>query len=351
MIRATLLAAAVAAAMPTLAAAPPPSPPVASQAPRPTAAEARAFLGQVEVDLKRLLVRQQTAAWIQATYITDDTEANAAAMNEDLLAYLSSATRAAARFAEVEADPDTRRMLHLLVVGQTLPAPSDPARRTELATINSRLEGIYGKGKWCGADGKKACRDLGQLEEVLKKSRRWDELVDAWAGWHTISREMRPLFTRLVTLGNEGVRELGVADLGELWRAGYDMTPAEFEADTDRLWGEVKPLYDQLHCYVRAALQKRYGKERVRDGQPIPAQLLGNMWAQEWGNLYPDLVPYPGQPGLSRRRAGARCGWSSWERPSSPRWGSSRCRRASGSAPSSSSRATARWSATPAPGT
>jgi peptidyl-dipeptidase A len=298
MIRATLLAAAVAAAMPTLAAAPPPSPPVASQAPRPTAAEARAFLGQVEVDLKRLLVRQQTAAWIQATYITDDTERNAAAMDEDLLAYLATATKAAARFDGVEVDADTRRALLLLKVGQTLPAPTDPARRAELAALAVKLEGMYGKGKWCGADGKGKCRDLGDLEATLKKSRRWDELLEAWAGWHTVGREMRPLYARLVELGNEGAREIGEKDMGDLWRSGYDMAPAEFEADTDRLWDEVRPFYEQLHCYVRAELQKRYGKDRVKDGQPIPAHLLGNMWAQQWDNLYPDLVPYRGEPSL-----------------------------------------------------
>jgi peptidyl-dipeptidase A len=294
MTNALLLAAALAAApaAPSLAQAP------AAVPARPTAAEAKAFVDGVNAELKRLSVRASTAQWIQATYITDDTERNAAAMNEDLMAYLSRASAEAARFDGAGADPDTARMLLLLKVGQTLPAPSDPARRGELATIASKLEGIYGKGKWCGADGKRPCRDLGQLEDVLKKSRRWDELLDAWAGWHSIAREMRPLYARLVELGNEGARELGMKDLGQLWRAGYDMTPEAFEADTDRLWAEVKPFYDQLHCYVRAELQRRYGKARVPDHQPIPAHLLGNMWAQSWENLAPELEPYRGQAPL-----------------------------------------------------
>ncbi len=294
MITSLLLAAALAAApAPSALASAPPAAPA-----RPTAAEAKAFVAATDAELKRLFVRQSTAAWIQATYITDDTERNAAAMNEDLLAFLAASTVQAARFDGVDADPDTRRALLLLKVNQTLPAPADPARRAELATLASRLEGIYGKGKWCGADGKAPCRDLGALEATLKKSRRWDELTEAWAGWHTISREMRPLYARMVELGNEGSREIGVKDLGDLWRSAYDMTPAQFEADTERLWGEVRPFYEQLHCYVRAELQKRYGKERVKDGQPIPAQLLGNMWAQSWDNLYPDLVPYRNQPPL-----------------------------------------------------
>jgi peptidyl-dipeptidase A len=279
-----LLAAALAAGPDTLS----------SSLPRPDAAEARAFERSVSEGLRRLSIRQSTAAWIQSTYITDDTERNAAAMSEDLMAYLSAATLKAARFDGAELDPDVKRMLLLLKVGQTLPAPVDPARRSELATIATRLEGTYGKGKWCGTDQKRPCRDLPQLEEVMAHSRSYDELLDAWTGWHSIAREMRPLYARLVELGNEGARDIGMKDMGALWRAGYDMPPEDFEADTDRLWAEVKPFYDELHCYVRARLQERYGKVRVKDGQPIPAHLLGNMWAQTWDNLYPDLKPYRG---------------------------------------------------------
>jgi peptidyl-dipeptidase A len=60
----------------------------------------------------------------------------------------------------------------------------------------------------------------------------------------------------------------------------------------------VKPLYAELHCYVRSRLQQVYGKDRVPDGKPIPAQLLGNMWAQEWGNIYDLVEPFKGQPSL-----------------------------------------------------
>ena len=301
MLLASLLAALVTAVAPAAAASAGSATSVASSAPAaaqqtpPTAADVKAFLDGADAELRRLYVRQSRAAWIQATDITDDTEANAAALNEDLLAYLSAASKSAARLDAAATDAGDRRKLLLLRVGQTLPAPSDPARRAELASINSRLEGIYGKGKWCGADGKGKCRDIGELSETIRKSRKWEELTEAWAGWHTISREMKPLYGRLVELGNEGSRELGFADLGELWRAGYDMSPAELRAETDRLWAEVAPFYQQLHCYARAQLQRRYGKARVPDHAPIPAHLLGNMWAQEWGGLAKELAPYPGQ--------------------------------------------------------
>ncbi len=286
---------------PAPAASAPRAPPAAPA--KPTPAEAKAFVDRVNGDLKRLFTRSQTADWIKSTYITEDTERNSAAASEDVMAYLSQAIRESVRFDGVDADPATARGLYLLRFASMLPAPSDPARRAELAGIAARLEGIYGKGKWCGpvrgagkaqAGAKPPCRDLQDLEEILAKNRDWDAQLDAWTGWHSISREMRPMYERLVALGNEGAREIGFRDLGELWRGGYDMPAPEFEAEVDRLWGEVKPLYDQLHCYVRGRLQKLYGKERVPDGKPIPAHLLGNMWAQDWSNLYRTVEPYPG---------------------------------------------------------
>ncbi|MFN7133430.1 MAG: M2 family metallopeptidase, partial [Myxococcales bacterium] len=263
-----------------------------------TAEEARAFARRVNEDLKKLWTRASTAEWIKSTYITDDTEQNAAWANEEVMAYLSKTIKEATRFDGLELDGDTARTLRLLKLASPLPAPSDPARREELARIASRLEGLYGKGKWCGKDGKGKCRDLEELTEVMRKSQNYDELLDAWVGWRTISPPMRPLYGRLVELSNEGAQEIAFKDLGVLWRSGYDMPPEAFEAETDRLWNQVKPLYDDLHCYVRAQLAKKYGANRVPLDKPIPAHLLGNMWAQEWMNVYPLVEPYKGQSSL-----------------------------------------------------
>ncbi len=269
---------------------------LASAAPKPTAEEAKAFVARVNADLKKLYVAQSTAEWIKATYITDDTERAAASANEEMMAYVTPAIKQAIRFVGLKLDPETERMLYLIrMAAAPLPGPSDAKKRAELATLADKLEGIYGKGKYC-KNGK--CRDLQELENVLRKSRNYDELLDAWSGWHSIARPMRPMYERLVELGNQGAHDVGFANLGELWRAGYDMSPAEFEADTDRLWLEVKPLYDDLHCYVRKKLAEKYGKDKVPEHGAIPAHLLGNMWAQEWANIYPLVEPYPGESSL-----------------------------------------------------
>ena len=244
----------------------------------------RQFVAKVKEDLKRLMVESSTADWIKNTYITDDTERNAASANERLLAYSSEAAKTATKFKDLPLDPDTSRMLYLLRIAS--PVIEDPARRLEMTSLAARLEGHYGAAK--DAQG----RDLEDLSKIVERSRDYDELLDAWRSWHDTARPQRQRYERFVQLQNEGARGAGFANMGDMWRAAYDMPAEQFERETDRLWQQVKPLYDDLHCYVRAQLQKAYGKDKVPDGKPIPAHLLGNMWAQEWANVYPLVEPY-----------------------------------------------------------
>jgi peptidyl-dipeptidase A len=274
--------------------------------PAATPAEAQAFVKKVDADLRKLWVRQATAQWIKSTYITPDTEKNEAAMNEDVMAYVTQANKDAARFKGLKLDPETERMLYLLRMSTPLPAPSNADKRTELANTAAKLEGMYGAGKSCATDkaGKEVCRDLQDLSAVLarvadkKKPATYDEMLEAWGAWHATAKDMRPYYEKLVGISNEGAREFGATDLGDLWRSAYDMPPADFEKETDRLWNQVKPLYDDLHCYVRGRLSKKFGADKVAANGPIPAHVLGNMWAQEWANVYPLVEPYAGQASL-----------------------------------------------------
>src|SRR3954468_2466252 len=169
----------------------------------PTPQEAKAFTIKVEGDLRRLWPRAATAEWIKNTYITDDTERNEAAMAEEVMAFLANAIKESTRYKDLKGmDRDTERKLHLLRIAATVPAPSDPEKRAELAGIAAKLNGLYGKGKWCGKPGSGAkCRDLEELSDVMGDPKStYDQLLEAWVGWHTISREMRPLYEREVVL-------------------------------------------------------------------------------------------------------------------------------------------------------
>jgi peptidyl-dipeptidase A len=307
---------------PAPAPAPAPTPALASAlAPPPTPALASAFIDDVESHLRTLWVARDRANWVNENFITDDTEALAAAGEEATAAYVGEAIAQSKRFDAIRAQlpPDVARKLYLLSLAQTIPSPSDPRQRAELAGIEAWMTGAYGKGQYCPAPGsplfqyalkeqgrtKSAapCLHLEALSRVLAKSRDFGELVDAWRGWHATAAPMKEKYARYVELANEGAKEIGFDDVGALWRAGYDTPSADFEADIERLWGDVKPLYDELHCYVRARLQTKYGKDKVPDHAPIPAELLGNMWAQEWNNIGDLVAPYPGEPALDVGKA------------------------------------------------
>jgi peptidyl-dipeptidase A len=64
------------------------------------------------------------------------------------------------------------------------------------------------------------------------------------------------------------------------------MPPDAFAKEEDRLWDQLRPLYESLHAYVRGQLRKKYGNDLVPAHGPIPAHLLGNIWSQEWNNVY-----------------------------------------------------------------
>jgi peptidyl-dipeptidase A len=268
--------------------------------PPPTAEEARAFVAQVNEDMLRIGKEVAAASWVQSTYITPDTQLLSARAYDRYLEYFSKAVNDSRRFDGVQMDEATARAIALLRLGVSAPAPDDPALRTELTEIAARLEATYGEGKYCAEGATEDCRNIDELSETLATSRNYDELLEAWNGWHTVGRPMRKDYERFVEISNAGARELGYEDLGAMWRSGYDMPAADFEQEVERLWGQVKPLYDQMHCYARTELAKQYGEDRVPAGKPIPAHLFGNMWAQQWNKIYPDILqPYPGASGSS----------------------------------------------------
>jgi peptidyl-dipeptidase A len=251
------------------------------------------FVERLNRELTDLGREQAAAGWAYATFINQDTEFLNAKATERGLEYFSNAVEAAKAYDKQPMSPASARTLDLLRLGVSAPAPKDAAKRAELAGITSKMEGMYGAAKYC-PKGPESCKDQEALTTVLANSRNYEELTEAWTGWHSTARPLRKEYVRFVDLANEGARELGFADLGTMWRSGYDMPPDDFTKEAARLWGQVKPLYDSLHCYVRGRLQKTYGAQRVPDGKPIPAHLLGNMWAQQWAEIYPLVEPYPG---------------------------------------------------------
>ena len=309
--RQTLLVLAVVASLAVSACKREPTPVVDGSASAATAAATRdetadQFIARVNAEMKAMYPELTAAQWLSNTYINDDSQLLAAKANEKFLSSLNHWIEQSKRFEGQQMSPETARAITLLKLGTSMPAPKDPEKLAELTRIATKMEGMYGAGSYCKVAGdSKSCRQLGELEDVLRSGRDYNDQLDAWQGWHTISQPMRQDYQRFVELVNEGAKELGYADAGEMWRAGYDMTPAELSAETDRLWGQVKPLYEQLHCYARTKLEAQYPGKGTVEGGLLPAHLLGNMWQQDWGNLWDVLAPYNEQQAGSLDISGA----------------------------------------------
>jgi len=263
-------------------------------------------MDRAEADLLALANEAARAGWVQETYITDDTEAIAAKAGERVLTRTNQLIIESRKYDKLQLPPDLVRKFKLLRLNG---APTDPKLVAELTQTAAALDGLYGKGKYCrpatdaaaaaatkdavsnSPNSGQQCLGIDEIDVLMAKSRDPKELLDLWQGWHNIAPPMRDKYARLVELSNQGAQEFGYKDTGDLWRSGYDMTPAEFSAELERTWQQLQPLYKELHAYVRYKLIQKYGAAAERPDGMIPAHLLGNMWAQEWGNIYDIAAP------------------------------------------------------------
>ena len=264
-----------------------------------SASDAKQFLGNVNETMLRLGIEAAQAGWVAQTYITDDTEALDARATQEVIEAVARYAKEAAAYNGIEVPADDRRQLDLLKLSLSMVTPADPGEATELTKIVSRLRSTYGRGKWCADPATpQTCMNIDDITKVMAESRNEQELRRVWEGWHTISPPMRNDYARFVELSNKGAKELGFADTGAMWRQKYDMPADEFTKELDRLWEQVRPLYVKLHAYVRMKLRARYGDAVPQDG-PLPAHLLGNIWAQDWGNIYTLASPGTADAGYS----------------------------------------------------
>jgi peptidyl-dipeptidase A len=261
---------------------------------RPTLQEARRFVAAAERELAVRAIPGNRAAWLADNFITDDTEALSAYFQTDFGIAVRRLATQAARFDALPMPPDLRRRFTLLKLQLAAPPPADSALAVEMTTVQVGMQGDYGKGAYCRPrrdGGGQECLQVNAITNIMAESRDPAELLDVWRGWHRVGAPMRDRFARFVELSNLGARTLGFKDAGQMWRAGYDMSPDSLTRVVEGLWAQVRPLYLSLHAYVRRRLAEKYGPGVVPANGPIPAHLLGNIWAQDWTNVYPLVAP------------------------------------------------------------
>ena len=245
------------------------------------------FLNNIEEENKNDGPVIYSASWISSNFITYDSQKVIADYGTRYTLKSLERSREASAFDDVSTSAENRRMLNILKSSFVMPPPLNKELASELSSITTSLEAMYGSGEHCYEDG--SCYDLEAFESIIDNSRDPEELLKAWQGWHEIGKPMKSMYMRMVDIGNQGSKDLGYQGLSDLWFSKYDMPADEFLNETDRVWEEVKPLYEALHCHVRAKLNEHYGDNVVPESGPLPVHLLGNMWGQSWSNIY-DLV-------------------------------------------------------------
>jgi len=256
-------------------------------------ASAETFLDNAEKAMADASLFANHAAWLGATYINSDSQyVEARAFKEFTLQTVQYAMKVK-NWDTAQLDPVTRRKLDALRAGLSFPSPNDEDLATELSEIGSKMQAMYGEGKYCRQSGE--CFNLLDMGKILSAGEDPALMKEMWLGWRKVSPPMRSLYQRQVEIANQGAQDLGFDNLSVMWRSNYDMSPDEFSVDVDRQWQKVKPLYDALHCHVRAELNEAYGDDVAPKTGKIPAHLLGNMWAQTWGNVYNKVKPDGGE--------------------------------------------------------
>ncbi|KRT82001.1 Peptidase, partial [Oryctes borbonicus] len=186
-----------------------------------------------------------------------------------------------------------REVRFLSVVGPAALPPDQLDRYNRL--INDMLA-IYNAASICAYNEPLRCglKLQPDLTNIMAKNRNWDELQHVWTEWRrNTGSKYKDTYEQLVTLSNTAAKLNNFTNTADYWNFPFESQ--NFDVDLEEAWEEVKPLYEQLHAYVRRRLRDYYGPEKINRQAPLPAHILGNMWAQSWVDIFDISQPYPGR--------------------------------------------------------
>ncbi|XP_036127494.1 angiotensin-converting enzyme 2 isoform X3 [Molossus molossus] len=282
-----------------------------------TEEKAKIFLDNFNIRAEELHHQSSLASWNYNTNITDE---NAQKMNEasnNWSAFYEEQSNQAKMYPLQEIqDLIVKRQLQILQQNQPSVLTADKSKR--LSTILNTMSTIYSTGKVCNPNNAQECLLLATgLEDIMHNSKDYNQRLWAWEGWRSqVGKQLRPLYEEYVVLKNEMARGNNYEDYGDYWRGdyetegadGYNYSRNQLIEDVERIFLEIKPLYEHLHAYVRAKLMDTYPSHISPTGC-LPAHLLGDMWGRFWTNLYPLTVPFRKKPNIDVTEAMLNQSW------------------------------------------
>uniref|UniRef100_A0A8D3AI04 Angiotensin-converting enzyme n=1 Tax=Scophthalmus maximus TaxID=52904 RepID=A0A8D3AI04_SCOMX len=274
--------------------------------------DAKKFLDEYNSTAEGVWNAYTEASW---KYNTDINEGNKQAMLEKNLEMAGHTLKFGQKARQYDStdfqDGSVKRIIKKLSDIERAALPSAQLEEViykEYNTLLSNMETKYSVAEVCRDNG--TCHPLDpDLQKIMAESRDYDELLFAWKGWRDAAgKVLRQDYKRYVELANQAAKINGHPDNGAFWRSLYE-TPT-FEEDLESLWKELEPLYQNVHAYVRRALYKKYGPKYINLKAPIPAHLLGNMWAQTWSGIMDLAMPYPHATQVDATPAMVEQGWN-----------------------------------------
>lgn len=279
--------------------------------------KAESFLNKFNQEAEDLSYQSSLASW---NYNTNITEENAQKMNEAAAkwsAFYEEQSKIAQNFSLQEIqDATIKRQLKALQ--QSGSSALSPDKNKQLNTILNTMSTIYSTGKVCNSMNPQECFLLEPgLDEIMATSTDYNRRLWAWEGWRAeVGKQLRPLYEEYVVLKNEMARANNYEDYGDYWRGdyeaegveGYNYNRNQLIEDVENTFKEIKPLYEQLHAYVRTKLMEVYPSYISPTGC-LPAHLLGDMWGRFWTNLYPLTTPFLQKPNIDVTDAMVNQSW------------------------------------------
>ncbi|NWI33356.1 ACE2 enzyme, partial [Sula dactylatra] len=286
--------------------------------PQDVTQQAQMFLEEFNRRAEDISYESSLASWNYNTNITEETARKMNEADAKWSAFYSEASRNASSFplSSIQ-DPLTRLQIQSLQdKGSSV---LKPEKYNRLNTVLNTMSTIYSTGTVCKITEPSECLVLEPgLDTIMANSTDYHERLWAWEGWRAdVGKMMRPLYEEYVELKNEVARLNSYSDYGDYWRANYEADyPEEYKYSRDQLvedvektFEQIKPLYQQLHAYVRHRLEQVYGPKLISSTGCLPAHLLGDMWGRFWTNLYALTVPYPAKPNIDVTSAMVQKKW------------------------------------------
>ncbi len=248
--------------------------------------EAQKFIDTYTDQYVKLYTASSEAQWKSNTEIVEGDSTNtvnAQKADEAMAAFTGSKENIdnARKYLEQKAkltEIQVKQLELMLYMAANNPQTIADVVKQRIKAENEQTRQLYGY-QYMVAGKKVSTNDI---DDMLKKETDINKRLVAWESSKEIGKSLKPGLVNLRDLRNKTVQALGYHDYFTYQVSDYGMKSDEMMQTMDRLMEELRPLYRELHTWMRYEMAKKYGVSTVPDY--LPAHWLPNRWGQDWSS-------------------------------------------------------------------